>query len=272
MAVKEKEEKNELAVQESAAPVSVMSGLEAFAQFKMEGEIIGLEDVSPDDIKMPKLKLAQPTSQEVTDEKCKSGEYLNITTGVAYPTVKCHLLKVSKSRVKWPEQFKRGDAPLCRSFDGIMSESGRHCKGCPDAVWEDGKRPACGVVYSWLGLFADDSPFRMTFAGASISKVKDLLTQLKIAGLPAFAFNVELVSEKQKNDKGTYYITNFNLLKDDNGNYIPVTMDQFNKYKDTTIALADLFSRVQVADLSAYDEDVNVGEEGTSADPKKDLF
>jgi hypothetical protein len=247
-----------------------MSGLEAFAQFKTDGEIVGLEDITPDDIKMPKLKLAQPTSQEVTDEKCKQGEYINITTGVAYPTVPCHLLKVSKSRVKWPPQFKRGDAPDCRSFDGITSENGRKCKGCPDCVWEDGKRPACGVVYSWLGLFDDDSPFRMTFAGASISKVKDLLTQLKMAGLPAFAFNMELVSEKQKNDKGTYYITNFSLVKGEDGKPIPVTMEQFTKYKDTTLALADLFSRVQVADLSAYDEDVNVGED--SADPKKDLF
>lgn len=269
---KEKEEKTEVAVKAVAGAPSVMNGLEAFAAYKMDGEITGLEDVTPEDIKMPKLKLAQPTSLEVTDEKCKAGEYLNMTTSNVMPTVKCHLLSVKKGRVKWPDQFKRGDQPLCRSFDGIKSvDTGRPCKGCPDAVWEDSKKPSCGVVYSWMGLLEDDSPFRMTFAGASISKNKDLLTQLKMASLPAFAFNMELVSEKQKNDKGTYYITNFNLQKDEKGNYIPVTPEQFARYKDMTIALSDLFSKVQAQDLSSFDEEM-AGDESDSPDKKKDIF
>lgn len=238
--------------------VGAISGLEGFSQFKSKGPITGLEDLSSEDIKMPKIKLTQPTSAEVTDEKCKAGEFFNVTTGEAYEKLECQLLAFGKSRVRWPETFKRGDDPICRSFDGVISDTtGEHCAQCPYKDWTDGERPDCSQVYVWMGLLPNGSPFRMMISGAQISKCKDFLTEVSRNGYPAFIYQMSLESEKQKNEKGTYYTINFNFQRNADGTYKTINPAEFKKYEDLTLSLQQLFNKVRATDLVSGDTEHN---------------
>jgi hypothetical protein len=271
MAVKDQtakaEEKENAVAKTGATPT--MSGLEGFAQFRKKGPAIGMEEASPEDVKMPKIKLAQAQSAEVADDKCKAGQFFNVTTGDVYDEIPCHLLSFGKGRVKWPEKFNRGDAAECKSIDGVIADNGNICEKCPDRIWADNERPRCGQTYSWMGVLQNGTPFRLFLAGAQISRNKDFITEVLRSGLPPFIFNVTLKSEKQKNDKGTYYAINFNFEKDDNGAFKTIDPSEFQSYADMTESMAVLFNKARAADLSKMDD----GADFESGDPNgKGIF
>ena len=243
----------ELTKAQSTEVGQVLTGLEAFAAFATNGAIIGLEEISSEDIKMPKVKLIQPTSAEA-NEKGVPGQYLNVTTGQAFDFLYCTLLAFGKSRVRWPAAFKRGEDPECKSYDGVYSDSGDvACKDCEYQVWNDNERPECGQVYAFMGLLPDGSPFRMVFAGAQLTKIKDFLTEVKLRRLPMFIYKIRLVSTKQSNEKGTYFTTEITLLKDDAGQYLHIDPADFGKYEEETVSLQNIFSVVRAADLVSSD-------------------
>ena len=249
----------------AAAPsqVSIGGGLDAFSQFRSKGPIVGMEDLSAEDIKMPKIKLCQPTSAEVTDEKAKQGQFLNVTTGEAYDELPCQILSFGKSRVRWPEVFKRGEDPLCRSLDNTVSDTdGTLCATCDYRVWHENKRPDCGQVYVFLLLLPNGSPARYMISGAQISRCKDFLTEVGRNGLPVFIYKMKLTSEKQKNEKGTYYVTNFTMEKNEDGSYALIDVKNYDYYRNLTESLKSMFNKVRATDLVSSDTAEAHGDDG----------
>jgi len=78
----------------------------------------------------------------------------------AWESMNVALLRVSNSRVLWPEDFNKENLPLCRSHDGItpagdipedpeaeeddivyLQPMAQSCKTCPYAKWGKGKTP-----------------------------------------------------------------------------------------------------------------------------------
>lgn len=198
-------------------------------------ETTGYENLDNSDFKLTRLKLIQPTSEEIELEGVKVGEIYNSTTKKSSPSIAITIADISKSRVLWPgEQFKRGDAPVCRSGDGRVGhfhknnlpnspkpEGGEYpCANCPFAKWGVGKngerlKPQCNLAYSVLMVLNEDkTPARMNFGGTSYSVFKDFINQCmqKTAALgkkvPANVFNVILSTTREKNDKGLYYVAN----------------------------------------------------------------
>ena len=105
-----------------------------------------------------------------------------------------------------------------------------------------------------MGVLPDGSPFRMLLAGAQISRNKDFLTEISRHSLPPFIFNVILKSEKQKNEKGTYYVTNFTFDKNEDGSYKTIDPKDFQSFADMTESLQTLFSKARMADLSTMSD------------------
>lgn len=235
-----------------------LNGLELFQANNESGFIPGFDDISAEDIKMPRIKLCQPTSKEVGDEKCKAGEFYNITTGDTYPELNVRLLSVSKGRTMWPEQFKRGDSPICRSNNGRVSTDGKSCSTCENCRWNGNERPLCNQTYTWLGLLDDDAPFRMSASGAAISNVKTFITECTRHNVPPFTFKVKIVAEKQTNDKGTYYTPKYEIQKTENGAYVLPTKEQWNAFKETMEGLKSMFQRAVEADLMVNADDTEV--------------
>jgi hypothetical protein len=111
--------------------MAAFSGLELMSEYRGSGLILGLEGLSPSDLKLPRFRIMQPTSQEVAQQKVQAGTFYNPVTGEAVKELSCTLLINSKSMVMWEKLFKRGDKPMCSSFDGETSSDGkRKCAKC----------------------------------------------------------------------------------------------------------------------------------------------
>lgn len=208
-----------LAVQNSEiANTSTMnlSGLNLLAGFKEDGPIAGLE-LTASDLKLPRFRLMQPTSLEVTQQKVQAGTFYNPVTGESVKELPCTLLLKNSTRVMWEKVFKRGDKPVCRSFDNKISFDGkRECAKCEFSAWkndEDNSKPMCNLSYGWVALSrlpdSEGQPFRIIIPGKSVSFTKDFLTQIAAKRLAPFMFKVILYSEFMQNDKGAFYVIKY---------------------------------------------------------------
>ena len=212
----------ELTTQENNAMMS-------FAAFKTpEVEVVGL-DVNASDMKLPKVKLMQQTSQEAVKSKGKivAGQYYNTVTQEATEEIDCILLDQGKSMVMWKRPFKRGEEPLCRSFDGKVKAEGcgdGNCEKCQYSsqnpkAWEIAKekgetKPGCNMSYVFLALDCKTKmPFRIIAAGASVKTAKDFLNKLLPLGVSPFACKVTLKSHQEENDQGIFYVMDFDNLR-----------------------------------------------------------
>jgi hypothetical protein len=171
---------------------------------------------------MPKIKLMQPTSLEVTKNKCPAGWFYNTLTEEKYEQLPCIFLVLGKSRVKWKKPFKRGEEPICRSFDSIhkFDDPRMFCDHCPDSKWENKSegenKPACNMSYVWLGVVDDgnyDKVFRMIVPGMSVSPTKDYFNVIAPTRLAPFCFRTVLTSEFKENDQGAFYVVKYNFAK-----------------------------------------------------------
>lgn len=191
-------------------------------------------------IRVEKIQLMQPTSLEVTaGEVSKAGVFYNPTTKEEFQSIKFFPIYLGKSRVMWPENFKRGDKPLCRSKDGKRNIDGTiKCDTCPHSQWKNDKenaRPDCNSSTVIFGIIYDPDnaetdimrTFRITATGSSIGSVNAFGGKLLKRKLPIFIngkevkrsfplyFNlVEMKSRFEKNDKGAFFVLEFTDSKE----------------------------------------------------------
>lgn len=212
--------------------------LSSFAEFQSkDGVIEGLENVESTDIRMPRHKLLQSTSEEVSKGLGKPGEFYNTLTHESSPSLEVALLCMSRSRVRFATPYKRGAAALCRSLNGKVSEDGEICKGCLYADWdkakEDGKTaPECRESITWT-FFEDgkfnELPSRIIVAGASRAEHSRFITRLAGLGYPPYIFRTTITSEQQSNDSGIFYVAKFDLKLDDAGRPATYTVEEARK-------------------------------------------
>lgn len=221
--------------------------MDMFAAFQeADLEIVGL-DINSSDMKLPKVKLMQQTSQESQKSKGKilPGQFYNTVTQVAKDKIECVLLDQGKSMVMWKKPFKRGEDPLCRSFDGKVKAEGcgdGTCAKCQyssqnPAAWnnlKDGEtKPPCNMSYVFLAMDTETNmPFRIILSGASVSNTKDFINKLATRRISPFACKVTLVSEQQENDQGIFYIVKFENFRPNEDIITPEGKVDIAKYKE----------------------------------------
>lgn len=210
------EEKNEVV----ASKPNLLAGLKDLDDFKVEGgERKGLEEMDASDIKIPVYQLLQPMSSVVQDEKGGAGQFYNTHTGESKDSILATFLSLTKTRVRWPDEFSSGSKPLCRSFDGKhgMGNPGGNCKTCPLKEWgENNEAPECRQGYNWLALDMDNngSVFRFQAISSGIVPTKKFLTEYmqEYGGYQLFVFNVKISSVKEKNNKGIFYVPKYEII------------------------------------------------------------
>ena len=243
----------ELTTQENNAMMS-------FAAFKTpEVEVVGL-DVNASDMKLPKVKLMQQTSQEAVKSKGKivAGQYYNTVTQEATEEIDCVLLDQGKSMVMWKRPFKRGEEPLCRSFDGKVKAEGCGEKG--------ETKPGCNMSYVFLALDCKTKmPFRIIAAGASVKTAKDFLNKLLPLGVSPFACKVTLKSHQEENDQGIFYVMDFDNLRP-NDECInadgSLNIEKYKELEDMSKTYKSLFM-TQIVQNDVIDVDPVSSEEST---------
>lgn len=254
-------------------------GMQGFAAFKgLEADVVGL-DLNSSDMKLPKVKLMQQTSQEAVKSKGKilAGQFYNTVTQTATDTIDCVLLDQGKSMVMWKKPFKRGEDPLCRSFDGRVKAEGcgdGDCMKCKHssqnpAAWralpEGESKPACNMSYVFLAVDCETGmPFRIIAAGASVANTKDFLNKLAPLRVSPFCCKVTLKSEQKENDQGVFYVVDFDNLRPNDDIMVngQVDMAKYKELEDLSKSYKELFMNHIVAnDVVAYD-DAEVVEQG----------
>ena len=252
-------EENKIApIEKAVYDPSMAMNLAGFKAAKGE-EIEGMEVVDETDLKLPKIKLLQATSKEVADNKGKAGQFYNTVTEVESDSIECTLLVLGKSRVMWKQPFKRGEEPLCRSFDGKVKFDGKmQCKNCEYQDWDKAKsagknKPDCNMGYVWLAVnHADNRPFRLIASGSSVSNTKNLINEMSPKKYPAYCYNTVLTSKKEQNDSGIFFVICYEWEWDKTG--MP-TQEQAANAQELSIGMKDLFMRAIELDTTTADDE-----------------
>ena len=175
-----------------------------------DAALFGLDQMDRSDQIIPRVRLAQLMSNLPGADP---GEFHNNVTGNAMKEFIAVILRVSKGRVMWPDQYAREQEPLCASdnsraprekYAGIY-DLGKGCAQCPMSAWgEEGQTPFCSLAYTYLGIdFTTGLPFLISLSRTSAKTAKQLNTLF--AGYTithAFKFSV---SELITGEKGRWY-------------------------------------------------------------------
>ncbi|MGL5711373.1 MAG: hypothetical protein ACRCX2_00010 [Paraclostridium sp.] len=256
-----------------------------FSVFKNEDlEVVGL-DIDASDLKLPKVKLMQATSQEIAKSKGKilAGQFYNTQTQTSKDKIDCIILDQGKSMVMWKKPFKRGEEPLCRSFDGKVKAEGcgdGRCSTCQYSsqnpkAWDLAKqkgesKPACNMSYVFLAIDCETNmPFRIIVAGASVTNAKNFINKLAPLRISPFQAVVTLTTAQQENEQGIFYVTDFENIRV-NTELITATGEvdkaKYKELSDTSKSYKELFmmnfAASDAVDMDSPASDEVVGEEG----------
>lgn len=253
---KEKDQEQAL-VKEESKNIAIDLALD-LSQFEgSETAVTGLEAVDQTDIKLPAIRIIQMLSEEATKNNVPPGSFYNTVTKEHSDSLECVLLTLGKSRVMWPSVFKRGDKPLCRSFDGKTKTEGIGdgvCQKCQYSQWIDGEKPKCTQGYVWMAVDKTGQPFRLNAKGASVGPTKDFLTavsqKLNSGGkkIGIFALKIKLTLDKISDEKGVYFVLNYKVI----GTIDPKV---YKELEGLSLSLQELFLKAIDKDNSYIDAD-----------------
>jgi hypothetical protein len=167
-------------------------------------------NIDTSDVFIPKLRLAQALTAEVTNGTAKSGQWVVSGEDPMVKPVIVPLLMNRRRELRDPDENRQ---ILCRSFDSLkgVGNPGGDCSTCPMAKWTEGKKgkgnsaPQCNFIYSYVIYIVDlDAVVILEFSRTSIAAGKMLNSVIMAKGLGNFA--VQLSSAASKNGRGqTFY-------------------------------------------------------------------
>ncbi len=177
------------------------------------GGFTGTENFRPQDLRIPRVKIVQPTAKEGN-----AGTFLH-NYGEEYSSMMIALVKTELNRIYWNPDPTQEEA-LCRSYDGLNPDSSiesppcdrctakkRNKAGifvdvpvCPMAIWKESEkdprkkeRPQCDEVIAWLCIDLDSmQAFWTQFSGSGIGPARDYQSRFALGGKPLFVDAVEM--------------------------------------------------------------------------------
>jgi hypothetical protein len=188
-----KNEVKDLVVKEEQLPSFLM---EEKADFELE----------QDEILTPRLQLAQPMSEVVSEGLVAPGKWYNSLTQKEYPDV-IQIIPIIKTsyRVKWSDE---GVGLDCFAPDGKFGIKYGKCQECPHFWARTEKGGAvCNKGISLLIYIVDtDEIVLLPVIRTKLTPIKKMLTILKTGNKPLFTYIWNLSVCKQKNDQGTFFV------------------------------------------------------------------
>lgn len=162
--------------------------------------------ISIEDVEMPRLQLAQPLSETVTDGDAKPGQW-TLTGHEPENSAEFVILTMARKR----ELRDKDDQKVvhCRSDDGVTGhgDPGGDCANCPMAQWgaKGAGAPPCTFIYSYQAYSLTHHQLCLVdFKKTGISAAKRVNQFLMTSGLRGFVAITG--SKQQKGPKGTYYV------------------------------------------------------------------
>jgi hypothetical protein len=231
--------------------ISAVSNLPA--QVSQNQEILGVETLTQADLYVPRIKLLQAMSDEVSNREGIAGVWFSTLSGQSYGTsFEFVPIRVSKSRVYFDPNNRT--EPICRSADGKFNLNGEDCfSACPfpeAKQWVERKPPACTESLDYLILpLEDDFPAVVSLMKSSYDAGRRLNTMLIAARCPAWSFVYELQAIKRQNEKGAFFIADVRKLIKDNA---PVSSDEGIRALASQFYKLALSSKLEIEDTVPF--------------------
>lgn len=172
---------------------------------------MGMEDITADDMVIPKLLLMQPMSELVTDGEAKMGEIRDSLTKKLMGSEKNPVEVVIFSVFKTWLEFKDGDYMSTKPITHLNM-------ALPlEEIASDGAVITRDKVINFYCLIpseiesGDAFPFVLSCRRTSMMAAKTVntyLQKMKMSGLNAWDKTFKITSSKETNDKGTFFILN----------------------------------------------------------------
>lgn len=203
----------------------------------------GLGELDSSDLIIPRLNITQPTTPEISADQV--GKFCINVTGDYTDTMTVAIIKLSKSRILFPEKYKRDNDPLCRSHNFMtpandiegatpMCETCGLVDGdkkkhvCSYANWGAGNEPPrCQEVWNLLIVDLETyMPMWFSLKSTALKPLRKIVSSIKMISsakkIPMWRMKFEMSITKITNDSGTFFVPSFSGLttmeKDDADN------------------------------------------------------
>jgi len=200
----------------------------------------GLGEIGADDLIIPRLIVSQ--DQHKLSPELTGRLYCDVT-GDAKDKMKMVIIKFTKSRVLFPEKYKKDNDPLCRSHNFTMpaddidgaSPMSENCTSCEYAKWgKDNTPPSCQECWNMLVVDLDAyMPMWFTVKSKALKPTRKIISALKMRTgakrLPVWNLSFDVAVDVSPGDSGDAYIPVFSglaELSDDDKENMQIIHDQ----------------------------------------------
>ena len=174
-------------------------------------------ELTAEDIQIPRLRLMQGLSKDVTEGAAKPGQWA--ISG--FPAVdKLNIVPIAMAKRR---ELRDADFAIdCMSLDSITGtgDPGGVCADCPMNQWtgsketRDRKPPACTFFYSYMVyIYEYNTMATIDFRRTGINTAKKMNTFITQLGFESTVF--ELTSHQNKSGKGTYQVADVSLAHEE---------------------------------------------------------
>lgn len=148
-------------------------------------EVVGYDNVEPEDMVLPVLKCLQGMSPEVTehaDSGARAGKFfVTSTQRVLEPPVRVLVVQHHRARALFPnERNNPKGLERCLSADAIKGSRYGYCSDCEHAEWHDSEPPACSLAHNFI-IATEDGPAILRFSRTSLRAGKDFISGCKFS-------------------------------------------------------------------------------------------
>jgi len=176
------------------------------------GDSRGAQNISKDDLQLPRLALAQLLSPELVDGDPKyidglaAGDAFNSLTGEVYGKKPITIVVVRAEKARYVEFVPREEGGGIRDFNVPASDP--RC-----AFGPKGEKPAATKFLEFIVLLPDfgNEPAALSFKGSGLKTARTLNGLIKIQGVragnvPAFAFAFTITPTMTQNQLGKFAV------------------------------------------------------------------
>lgn len=200
-----------MAKQKTEAIEKVQPAAMAMPDFlKEEKSKAGLENITNDDVKMPRLALAQQMSPELQEmdpkyvDGLKVGDFFNTLLKEVYGKGPLTFVVIRNDKPRGVEFFPRAEGGGVKDFNVPLTDPRMQFTDGPD-----GKRvkPVATKFYDYVLYLPEfDHLVAMSLKGSALGTAKNLNAMIVMRNKPCYAGLYTVLSTMQKNAKGTFAV------------------------------------------------------------------
>ena len=209
----------------------------------------GFENVTRDDVVLPRLSICQAMSPQRKKanpnfiEGLSDGDLFNTVSGQVYGTsVMLIPMLFTKSRIYF-RSLAEGGGILCQSFNGVDGGAiAPICAACPNSQFEaNGQAPACSLFMNYPVVVLPQRELAvLSMKSTGLKVAKQWNSRMKLIGdKPMFAGVYKLVVVEQSSTKGNFFSPTISFNRFVDADEFQFVTELFTNLKGQTIRAHD---------------------------------